>query len=698
MIYDTDFLHKLDEQVNKVVYARITSLDFNELPQDTLEGRITSGSINLDGSSAVRRTCQLSLVSQELNIINYYWGLKTKIKVEIGVENQFDNTQPDIIWFDQGIYLITSFNTSYSINSYTINISGKDKMCLLNGEIAGTLNSSVDFGSIEQEVTKGVWRKVKYPIKDIIREAVHTYAGEPFHNIIISDLDDIGLELQEYRYDTPMYIWREVGSNEYKQGTLNGNQEVTYGKYGKVQLQSLESKGFTFDSLIEEFDMVTIKPSEAIIGDQNVYIARIQYGDTAGYKEIDLVYPDDLIANIGETITSVLDKIKNFLGDFEYFYNLDGQFVFQKKKTYVNTAWTPVVTDGDGQIYVSNEEEGGYAYSFADTKFFTAINNTPTLNNLRNDFTVWGTRKSITGKDLPIHMRYALDSKPIKYNTINVADDELVNYNLKYSVNLTGQKSKLYIASDKFLNGDKECQCDWRELIYRMALDYRKYNHLDNFSQKIADANPELYSSGRTNYEQYYVDMEGFWRELYNPFDPSEEYYSNPEDVLFGWARAIYEYPEQLNFWFDFMDVSGELSNFTVPVLGARPKVENDKDVKAIYYRSTPNIIFGSVQNQAQTGYRYFNIGGKEAMFKRSAKGKSAKDAIDTLLYNYSYCIESISITSIPIYYLQPNTRIYINDVESGIEGVYIISKISLPLAYNGTMSITATKAVDRIL
>ena len=30
----------------------------------------------------------------------------------------------------------------------------------------------------------------------------------------------------------------------------------------------------------------------------------------------------------------VLDKIKNMFSDFEYFYDVDGRFIFQKKKTY----------------------------------------------------------------------------------------------------------------------------------------------------------------------------------------------------------------------------------------------------------------------------------------------------------------------------------------------------------------------------
>jgi hypothetical protein len=36
-----------------------------------------------------------------------------------------------------------------SVNSYTITINGKDKMCLLNGDLSGALSSSVDFGTIE---------------------------------------------------------------------------------------------------------------------------------------------------------------------------------------------------------------------------------------------------------------------------------------------------------------------------------------------------------------------------------------------------------------------------------------------------------------------------------------------------------------------------------------------------------------------
>jgi hypothetical protein len=56
----------------------------------------------------------------------------------------------------------------------------------------------------------------------------------------------------------------------------------------------------------------------------DIYLAKINYGDTAGYRFTDLTYPGDLIGGVGESITAILDKIKNMLGGYEYFYDLDG--------------------------------------------------------------------------------------------------------------------------------------------------------------------------------------------------------------------------------------------------------------------------------------------------------------------------------------------------------------------------------------
>lgn len=284
-----------------------------------------------------------------------------------------------------------------------------------------------------------------------------------------------------------------------------------------------------------------------------------------------------------------------------------------------------------------------------------------------------------------------------------------------------------------------------------MQKDFRKHHREDDFILKIIENNKDIYPTGVTGYEPFYVDLEGFWRQLYYPVDEKEEmikkydkkisvakneyflaneekdsekmksietrikslesekedfikdYNANyyPEDhELAYWHRGVYESPHTLNFWFDFLDMDGELNKYSCKAIGFRPKAVNDTNVKSIYFRETPMIIFAKDPNaiERKSGYRYFQSPDIESMFSISTQGKSAKDAIDELLYQHSYAIESTTITSIPIYYLQLNTRVNIFDDRTGVNGNYIISKLTLPLTYNGTMNITATRVADDII
>jgi len=111
-LLDELFLKRLDEERNRTVYAKLTSLNLMEEPIESIEGVVTAGSISLDGRSAVRRTCNLTLSSKNLNINTVYWGFTTKVSIEIGLENIIEPKYPDIIWFPQGIYILDNFNTS----------------------------------------------------------------------------------------------------------------------------------------------------------------------------------------------------------------------------------------------------------------------------------------------------------------------------------------------------------------------------------------------------------------------------------------------------------------------------------------------------------------------------------------------------------------------------------------------------------
>ncbi len=790
-LFDKHFLRQLDKDRNKTIYARITALKFDESPVEYIEGRVTGGSINIDGASALRRTCSLTMVAQDFDYHDYYWGLNSKFKLEIGVQNFIDPKMPDVIWFNQGIYLISSFNTAHSTSNFTISINGKDKMCLLNGEVGGSLESSVDFGTIEEEDKNGVWSIRKIPIQEIIKNAVHTYAGEPYWNIIINDLDTYGLELLEYRYDTPMYIYRSPKSYIYHNVIMeNSTTKVALEKDGPQTYLLSEIPSTHLDTLVDSFTGAEVDPEHVWVDGEEYIFAKVEYGHTVGYRMTDLVYPGDLIAGIGESITSVLDKIKNMLTEFEYFYDLDGSFVFQKKKSFTSTLWTPL--SGTEEYYAPYTESAELAYTFSGGELITAFNNNPNLLNMRNDYSIWGERKGASGASIPIHMRYAIDKKPVSYQPIYFLESDpdydenmyvISEYNTRYGTTLTPrlEKGKTYDVN----NGD-----DWREIIYQMALDYYKYNMLDNFELIMSRCNPQ-YPTGQTGYEKYYIDLQGFWRELYNPelqskineytpkveaavaavneckasiatqeatikslvnqikekqekeenttrlenelmtaqndladaktqlrsleieadelkikldnytYDLEDFYQAGEDEDRLHWNKNVFEHPELLNFWFDFLDTEGELQDFNVKNVGSRSKSINDTNVKSIYFRETPSVVFTTdLNNEKQlTGYRYIQIPDDlmDSMFSISAQGKSAKDRLDELLYQHGYCVESASVTAIPVYYLEPNVRVYIYDEKTGVDGEYIVSKITLPLTYNGTMNLTTTKAAESL-
>ena len=64
---DKDFLKDLSQQKNRIIYTRINLLNINNDIIDSIEGQITQGSINISGTSAVQRTCSLSLISNDLD-------------------------------------------------------------------------------------------------------------------------------------------------------------------------------------------------------------------------------------------------------------------------------------------------------------------------------------------------------------------------------------------------------------------------------------------------------------------------------------------------------------------------------------------------------------------------------------------------------------------------------------------------------
>ena len=88
------------------------------------------------------------------------------------------------------------------------------------------------------------------------------------------------------------------------------------------------------------------------------------------------------------------------------------------------------------------------------------------------------------------------------------------------------------------------------------------------------------------------------------------------------------------------------------------------------------------------------------SVYSKLAVGGSSNSAFNMicdLLYQYTSYNESISVQALPIYFLEPNVRITVRDSESGIYGDYMVNSISLPLDISGTMTLSCTRALERI-
>ena len=763
-LLDELFLKRLDEERNRTVYAKLTSLNLMEEPIESIEGVVTAGSISLDGRSAVRRTCNLTLSSKNLNINTVYWGFTTKVSIEIGLENIIEPKYPDIIWFPQGIYILDNFNTSEQVNSYIITVSGKDKMCLLNGSIGGNLNAETRFDIEEIVNEEGDVIEYKRPIKYIIKEMVHHYAQELFSNIIINDLDDYALEQLDYRGDNGnLILLRQIGYWDVALGQFTKNEEMqadhqfhnaiiaaaedteittTMSNLETMDLYLLDNfsgkpinylkpgwdKDIVYESYVDEDDMGLIKdrPDPTIVisfvQDNKIAIGytmrKIEFGDSAGYRMTELTYPNELIAAPNDTITSVLDKFVNFLGNFEYFYNLQGQFVFQAKPTYVGSSWNSILKFEDEKFVTPAKLISYTSYGFEDGILTTAFQNKPNMGNIKNDYTVWGTKTTAAGAEIPFHCRYAIDKCPEFYVT-NDAQHIYVSKLIEEKY----QDMDFYKGiNNKFPNLETHI-VDWREIIFQMAKDYYQSNHSDNIDDAyyvtIAynNTDPEhkisLYPYGKTGYEHYYHDIEGFWRLLYCEPQEGEGDYEDEAGNIFNkstrWNKSVIDDPSQLIFWFDFYDMDNYgLGKFSIKAIGDRPKVVRDNDVKTIIYRDVPDLLYISQgeydkhkeTGTLKTGYEYLilpDVEGILSMFTLSTRGKTAHDEIDSMLYNYSYTNDTVTISSVPIYHLEPNTIVYVKDKQSAVDGYYIIDKIQIPLQYNGSMSVTTIQLPQRI-
>ena len=630
---DMNFLTALDKLRIKSHYAKIVLLSFDEKPIREIQGNITSGNLSVNGSSSVRRTINLTMLADETNSnlenIDNEISINKKVKVYVGYKNPLKSYAQygDIVWFKCGMYVLSSANISRSTSGWTISISGKDKMCLLDGTVGGTFPASVTFHESYIYDNEGNLTIVNPTIFQIIYEAVNHWGGEAIENIIISDLEETVRLLVKYIGGKPIYF-----NNDYT------------------------SFDFTPSEDFPEANMIS-------------------YGEDAGYRLVDFTYPGELILDAGNTVTDLLDKIIAVLGNYEYFYDLDGRFVFQEIKNYFNTG-SPL-DELSEEDYTKSYNNAKFMYSLTDLDTTTAITRNPNFDNIKNDFYVWGKRT--TSNDVEVDIRYhlAIDTKPdieMAGQYMWAVKDSETGLLIRYDFNQNN--SDYAVAGYEAELVGIPCT-EWREELYRRAMNAQVTNSV---------------------YDNYYdSELIAEWRKLYDPMNENWNSYDH-------WNPDVFNNPENINYWLDFIDTGSAMGRYSIGEIGRRTIVESNDSYTSIYNKEAPDIIFidgydpDLIEHYVNMGQRFFILTDEyQDLFVASSTGTSCFDKIREMLYQNLNYNTTMSITCLPKYYMEPNNIIHIEDKKSNINGNYQITQFTLPLTYNGTMSITATQVLTRI-
>ena len=755
-LQDTPFLTEVIKQKLKTTYAKIIVLDKHELPIDSIEGRITAGSLNINGSSAVRRTGSLTFVASEkedmsITDVKHLLSMNKRIKILLGMDNNVDSHYDSRIWFPLGTYVITQPAISHSNGGVTINLSFKDKMCLLNGECGGGLPAAVILNTYTQMFKiEEVDRLPDYPSETVIyiytttdenNNSKTTYwryslsqgwqegtaAWVDINNA--TSLVNIGEERSQRVFDIIQTLVANYGEQDIAKIIINDvpleiKQIVRFVGNGTLYHDTITGYYST-----NEKDPAIVKASQV-----EGRLAKYGYNEDVGYVYTDFTYPGELTTGLSDNVANTLDKIAKTLGNFEYFFDLDGNFVFQEIKNYLNTAHSTAITNEDKTDYsilnfsnykanFNNSPKSVFTFD-EDNFLISSYSNTPNFLNIKNDYHIWGENKNGNSTKV-IHYHLAIKEKPICENKY------LVVFNNDGSLRLATAKdkvSKKVVEIQTFFTPDNE---PYEAQVYLTGNEFSIYSpdestaELDDYIAKVdGDTEVGLETLSTTEGDMFLYQPNDWRVELYMQGLQKQALGLRPsldEQEVLDFLPIIYDFkkqqykehilnnPNELIYFIDYLEPSKDLHDYSVDIIGRRTYSYQQDKINKIYNRDIPNYIIingggttaeiNTIQDKCKKAGQPYSIV-SESVFDALAMqtvGYAAKETMREMLYQYTNYNEQVSLQAVPIYFLDVNTRISIYDAASNIYGDYIIKSFSMPLTPSGTMSITASRAQERI-
>ena len=332
-------------------------------------------------------------------------------------------------------------------------------------------------------------------------------------------------------------------------------------------------------------------------------------------------------------------------------------------------------------------------------------NNSPNYTNIKNDFHIWGA----TDKGQAIHYHIAIKEKPkvmrsfyvyfIPNSTrIRLATPEEIALMNRYEV----QNETLFIGSGLGTVSNETLTLQQEGVSYDATKEKLTVPYVPVGLYTPSDWRAELYLEGLEKIQNQ-IRPDVFEQELLDLFDDIYDFQAKQ------FKADLVKHPNDLMYFFDYLEPVNKLYDYSVDVIGLRTmSIQQDK-IKKLYNVDIPNYIMININEDPAVrqamiercqfeGQPYSNIDDSVAQYLGIGTiGYTAEEVAREQLYLHTNYNEAISLQVVPIYHIEPNTRITVKDLAAGIDGDYIIRSISLPLGGAGTMSISAGKALERI-
>ena len=246
---------------------------------------------------------------------------------------------------DKDNYIINEVSGSAIDGSYNITS---------NSPIRRTCNLTFNLedGYIPQDDDSLFWINKKF----------HLYIG----------LKDIN-NTKVYWFDKGIYAIQDPEVNV----TINGNT-ISISGLDKMALFSGDISGqlpaatlATVDSGVTVRDVIkSIMISNGEI--ENKILIDNDINNSSEKSPVDMLIPYNIESNIGDTVTSVLDKLSELFANYQYYYDIDGNFIFKQKPTKDN--------------YENFQTE----WDFDNNNIIISIKENIDYSNVKNRITIWG--------------------------------------------------------------------------------------------------------------------------------------------------------------------------------------------------------------------------------------------------------------------------------------------------------------------